>query len=253
MFDAKLLLSDLKNKLSSDMNIICTVAGKITGTMEFSGIASITDANIIFYSVHKDTMSYNLLDILTISCSHAGITIVTGNNTFIFEKIEMGDFEKFVKTLLVKTSPKEMRLEGNQSKTVVLKNNSLVIAKKKGLFNTEREKAIPINGIAGIEIKKPGPLIVGYIQFQTAGSIVAGSSYTYTGGAFSAVNDENSVVFSDMQNYEMALKIKQYIEGFNTKGTENTDNLLKLKQLLDAEAISLDEYNNKKREILNRL
>ena len=50
-------------------------------------------------------------------------------------------------------------------------------------------------------------MIVGFIQFSIAGGQVENSSYKTSGVAFDAVSDENSIVFTGTQSYEIALKI----------------------------------------------
>ena len=94
---------------------------------------------------------------------------------------------------------------------------------KKGMiFASKRDKTIPIRNIASVEVKKPGSLVAGFIQFGIAGAHARDSSFTFTGGTFGAAQDENSVVFGGMASYRVALQIKEYIENFREDGPVGT-------------------------------
>jgi hypothetical protein len=116
----------------------------------------------------------------------------------------------------VKAAPpaRRLALAGIDGKSVLVDQGIITISKKKGMFNAARDKSIPIKNVTSVEVKKPGAFIVGFIQFSIAGGIARNSSYTITGGAFDAVQDENSVAFRDKRGYEDALAIKGYIEQY---------------------------------------
>ncbi len=151
----------------------------------------------------------------------------------------------------------QLVLEGRQGKSVIVDGNTVKINKKARLFATQREKVLPIKGITSVEVKKPGPFIVGFIQFSVAGGKSRDSSFKISGGAFDAVQDENSVVFAGDDEYEVALKIKNYIENYaQTNGQDNpsapsvADEIVKLKRLMDEGILTKEEFESKKKQLL---
>jgi hypothetical protein len=107
----------------------------------------------------------------------------------------------------------ELVLSGRQGKTLTVMGD-LIRIEKQGLLTGKREKTILIRNITSVEVKKPGGF-VGFIQFSIAGGKARDSSYTLTGGAIDAVKDENSVVFNGSEKYEVALKVKAYVEAWS--------------------------------------
>lgn len=104
----------------------------------------------------------------------------------------------------------------------------------------KREKTLPIRNISSVEVKKPGSITSGFIQFSIAGGAVRDSSFTLTGGAFDAAKDENSVLFIGTESYEIAIKIKEYVENYREapssatgSNSSSADEILKLKNLMD--------------------
>ena len=149
-------------------------------------------------------------------------------------------------------------LEGLQGKSVIVDGNNIRIIKKGGIFSAQREKTLPIRNISSIEVKKPGSITSGFIQFSIAGGVSRDSSYKFTGGAFDAAQDENSILFIGAPNYEIALQIKTHIE-FASETAASTsqttafsaaDEILKLKSLLDAGILTQDEFDAKKKQLL---
>lgn len=114
------------------------------------------------------------------------------------------------------------------------------------------KKTIPISQIVAVEVKKPG-MLNGYIYFQTIGSTGTRSIAT------DIMADDNSVIFNSKGKYEIALQIKQFIEAqMNAPKTtiiQNnvsvSDEILKLKNLLDVGAITQEEFDAKKKQLLN--
>ena len=122
------------------------------------------------------------------------------------------------------------------------------------------DKTVMINQISGVQIKKVG-LARGYIQFIMAGTKEAKS------GIIGGKIDEN-IVYSDSffknknnqinSNFE---EIKKYIEEFNSNQNGNTtiiqnvkspaEQVKELKELLDMGVISQEEFDKKKKELLN--
>jgi hypothetical protein len=104
----------------------------------------------------------------------------------------------------------EITLKGKQGKTVIVAGDVVRIVKE-GFFAGRNERTLPIRNISSVEVKKPGGF-TGFVQFSIAGGAVRDRSYTMTGGAFDAVQDENSVLFTGDAEYQLALRIKNYIE-----------------------------------------
>ncbi|MDR1316034.1 MAG: DUF4429 domain-containing protein [Spirochaetales bacterium] len=118
----------------------------------------------------------------------------------------------------------------------------------KGLQGT---KTIPFSSITAIQFKKSG-LVSGYIQFTLHGGKES------TGGAFAAATDENSFMFSG-QN-EMAEKVRDYIEervqaikalpAAGSDAVSKADEIRKYKALADDGIISMEEFEQKKKQLL---
>jgi len=149
-------------------------------------------------------------------------------------------------------------LQGNQGKTLRVDGDVIRISRAAGAFVAAREKTLPIAQVTSVEIKKPGSFVVGFIQFSIAGGAARNSSYTLTGGAFDAVQDENSVVFVGEPNYQIALTIKTYIEKWSAQRASGdrpptasaADEIRKLKSLLDDGILTQEEFDAKKRQLL---
>ncbi len=115
-------------------------------------------------------------------------------------------------------------------------------------------KTIPMSTIQNIQFKEAGSLFNGYIQFGILGGIEKQN------GLSGAVNDENSIIFLESGNAK-ALEIKDYIEkailsrgnAVNPSTANNlfvADEIMKLKQLLDMEVLTQDEFNMQKKRLL---
>lgn len=140
-------------------------------------------------------------------------------------------------------------------KTTVTIENGFIKISRRGLQNRINngggDKNILISSLSGVQIKKPG-FTTGYIQFIFSGS-------KDSTGSFSAVKDENTVIFNKPE-YDQALELRDYVEEFmNQPSTSQTaatsisiaDELLKLKQLLDAGVLSQEEFDTQKTKLLN--
>lgn len=119
------------------------------------------------------------------------------------------------------------------------------------------EKTIPFSQVVAVQVKKPG-LMNGYIYFQTVGA-------TGTRGTIQDIStDDNSIVFNGKDKYQMALQIKTYVENAQRSSYVNpvpqvsapvenasaADEILKLKNLLDMGAITQEEFEAKKSQLL---
>jgi len=152
----------------------------------------------------------------------------------------------------------KLELRGNSKRSVIVEGSNVRIIKSAGLLSSAREKTIPIRQITSVEVKKPGVVYVGFIQFSIAGGVARDSTLSLTGGTFSAAQDENSVLFTGQENYEIALKIKDYIEKYSealsqtqsTTSVSVADEISKLKRLLDDGVLTEAEYNKQKQQLL---
>ena len=152
-----------------------------------------------------------------------------------------------------------LELHGKQGKSVIIEGANVRIIKAGGMFAAPREKTLPIRNITSVEVKKPGSFIAGFLQFSIAGGIPRNSSYTVTGGAYGAAQDENSIVFSDQESYEVAIKIKEYIQNYYDSGDISTvkttvsvaEEIRKLKSLVDEGILTEEEFTKKKQQLLD--
>lgn len=111
------------------------------------------------------------------------------------------------------------------------------------------QKDIYFDSITSIQIKKPG-LSVGFIQFSLPGGIESRR------GVSNALADENTVGFFDMDSYEKALRVKEYIESHRvrpspvTGRTSPVEELEKLAALRQQGALTDAEFETMKKRIL---
>lgn len=120
----------------------------------------------------------------------------------------------------------------------------------KGLKGT---KTIPFGSITGIQLKEAGAVISGYIQFTIPGGNES------KGGVFSAASDENTFMFAEKKNNELAIKIKEYIESAVLKlrapqatvsTTSLSDELQKLAKLREQGILSDEEFQSAKKRLI---
>lgn len=152
---------------------------------------------------------------------------------------------------------KEYQFKGAGKTTVTLDGNFLRI-KRKGFLNfanhgMDGEKTFDIHNISGVQMKEAGSLTSGYIQFILLGSRES------KGGLMAATKDENTVMFIKKEQ-KMAEEIKAYVENFlvnKNKPTrapmaqsDTTEEIRKYKALLDDGIISEDEFQQKKKQLL---
>lgn len=115
------------------------------------------------------------------------------------------------------------------------------------------EKKIPYKSITALQYKPATSAVSGYIQLT-----ILGSTETRF-GVFGATQDSNSIMFIKKFS-SVADEIKQKLEEIinsNNKAQNTTsslsvaDEILKFKELLDSGIITDEEFNNKKRDLLN--
>lgn len=114
-------------------------------------------------------------------------------------------------------------------------------------------KTIPISEIKSIQLKLAG-FSIGYIQFGIGGSIEGKA------GLNQAVRDENTITFNTLNNLK-AEEIKKYLENLILNknapqptiisSSSNADEIKKYKELLDMGAITEEEFDQKKKQLLN--
>lgn len=140
-------------------------------------------------------------------------------------------------------------------KTIIKLNNESLTICRKGFLNFSNmglkgDKTISFRNISAIQLKKPG-LTNGYIQFTILGGRESRA------GIFAATKDENTIMFS-RKYYTDMLNLKKFIEyqqksifdNTNSVQTSPADEVLKLKELLDQNIITSEEFELKKKELL---
>ncbi|MBS7577629.1 MULTISPECIES: SHOCT domain-containing protein [unclassified Enterococcus] len=150
---------------------------------------------------------------------------------------------------------KEYIFKSNAKAYIKILDDKIIITKK-GLLNAinqglKGEKTIFIKNISAIQVKKNG-LTTGYLQFSLIGG---GES---KGGVTAAVKDENTILFNNKKEYNQALEIKEYIENLISVGEHHIsqeksipEQLKEYKELADIGIITKEEFDLKKKELLN--
>lgn len=153
---------------------------------------------------------------------------------------------------------KEYVIKSPNKVTIKLTDRAITIARK-GLINLANhglkgDKTIPLKNITSVQIKKPG-FTNGYIQFGILGGIES------KGGVFAATQDENTIMFAK-KHYEGMMELKEYIDSYICDDSSTTvvntpaekspfEKIKELKELLDMEIITQEEFDVKKKELLN--
>lgn len=144
-------------------------------------------------------------------------------------------------------------------KTTVTITDDYVQLDLKGLnnimsFGGKISKKIFLNQFSGVQIKNPG-LTNGFLQF-----IFSGSNES-KGKINDAIKDENTILFSKSE-LPMALEIQRVIEESISKNksysnsqtsSNSVEKLKELKYLLDSDLISFEEFEAKKKKIIEDL
>ena len=150
------------------------------------------------------------------------------------------------------------RAEGHLGCIVVLPGK-VVIQRGSGLGSLffhgfKGDKELYISKISSIQLKKPGTITSGYIQFELSGGSSSQS------GLFGATDDENTVLFRN-EHAAAIYYVKEIIEGMMLKPQSEpaapavqtaspAQQLKEWKDLLDTGVISKAEFLEKKKEIL---
>ncbi|MCY7683278.1 SHOCT domain-containing protein [Bacillus velezensis] len=136
--------------------------------------------------------------------------------------------------------------------SITVSRSKVIIKHKRGTYHGGKEKEIQIKSISAVEMKKPGKILAGYISFIFSGSKEASGKWV-----IDAAKNENTLMIGKKQ-YPDFLKCKelidQYIEEAQSSsaaaGPSDADELMKWAALKDSGAITEEEYEVKKREIL---
>ena len=141
---------------------------------------------------------------------------------------------------------------------IIINNDSITISRSgfmaKMKYGHTGERTFMIDQISAVELKEAG-LIMGHIQFIIAGTI-AKKQPLFASQKDRA--DDNTVMFSNKNLNAVAREIKEYIENYKSNANSNNANVQsaaaqvkELKELLDMGAISQEEFDKKKKELLN--
>lgn len=129
---------------------------------------------------------------------------------------------------------------------------TVTIEHKKGTYHGGKVKEIRIKSISGIETREPGAIMAGYISFMFSGGKEAGGY-----GRIDAAKNENTVMVK--KEFKQALECKALVEKYMNEihtapaqvaVASEADELAKWVALRDSGAITEEEYNTKKHQIL---
>lgn len=120
----------------------------------------------------------------------------------------------------------------------------------KGIKGT---KEIPFHSIVAVQFKEAGAVFSGYIQFTIPGGNES------KGGIFNATKDENTFMFAEKKNNDLAIEIKTYIDSAvrksktqqtNLPTTNLSDELQKLAGLKEQGILSDEEFQAAKKRLI---
>ena len=181
-------------------------------------------------------------------CTNCGLSVAKTND---FENNIKG--KKFV-----------FKVMGEGKATIEVNENSITISRPGAISKFTHgfvgDKTIMLNQITSVQFKKSTAFTTGFLQFIVPGTVEAKKRKL-----LERVKDENIVYFKDPWGHyanenRVAQSIKEYIENYNFKQNQpqqiinknsNLDEIKKLKELLDMKAISEEEFDKKKKELLN--
>jgi hypothetical protein len=153
---------------------------------------------------------------------------------------------------VIKTE-KSLKADGENGQ-IEIKDNKIIISRR-GItafliYGFAGEKEILIDNITAVQYKKAGRYTGGYIQFTFKGCLEAKR------GIREATKDENSIVFNRSQEKKFQYikdEINKRILSNNQpiKTISNLDELEKLAHLRDKGIVTEEEFNLKKKELLN--
>ncbi|MFT0800330.1 SHOCT domain-containing protein [Bacillus swezeyi] len=202
------------------------------------------------------------------------IDIKTYDEEFTLSNITEGDQQAFGKHVESKIAGNEEKYLNQQenlkkdikeyyfksNKTTVTLDDDYVRVARKGVINAinrgfSGEKSYRLSELSGVQIKKPGLVTSGYFQFLTPAA-------NETKGLWDATQDDNTFNFTASE-LPMAQELQKQIEKRQStpvkpsepaapiSNTSAADELKKYKELLDMDAITQEEYDTKKKQLLN--
>lgn len=161
----------------------------------------------------------------------------------------------------------DLLLKGRNGTVKVEKN--VVVISREGIMgflasgvHSQGEKRIPIKSIVSVELGKEPSFMSGisYIRFATAGDEEKRTPFNpnmpFTNRAGQVFNDPNTVQISNTEQYEIAVKIRDYIENYQgdsgnvVQQVSGADEIQKYKKLLDDGIITQEEFDAKKKQLL---
>ncbi len=108
------------------------------------------------------------------------------------------------------------------------------------------DKTIYYNDLTAVQFKKAGR-IAGHIQFSLLGGRES------VGGVFAAFLDENTVTINSKENdtaEKMVACIQEKIKETRSTAVSSADEIMKLKKLMDMGVITQEEFDTKKKQLL---
>lgn len=153
------------------------------------------------------------------------------------------------------------KIDGNMGKTLIVYENRCVISVTStgksflfgGLTNATRgDKEIYFTDITSVQFKNLG-MTTGYLQFEYPGShsfnnFTSENSFTFSATIGTAKYSKLKEIMPQVYEYIQA-KIKE-VKSNTQNNTSSADEIKKYKELLDMGAITQEEFDLKKKELL---
>lgn len=150
-------------------------------------------------------------------------------------------------------------IKGTQGKLLKVYEDKCIIVTKPGIGSfvvgngSDGEKVIYYSDVVGVQFKKTG-LQIGYLQLETSSGIMNNIDDNFFNENSFAYN---SATVSNEKMEEVKNYILQRIEIYKNKGMSKTealspaDEILKYKKLCDEGIITQEEFEKKKKQLLN--
>ncbi|MDD4422868.1 MAG: SHOCT domain-containing protein [Eubacteriales bacterium] len=135
--------------------------------------------------------------------------------------------------------------------TLYIKGTNLIVATKRS------EETFPLSKIQSFELKEPGALSPGRIIFRTAQAATAGINLGFGIGA--SLGAEKSFFYAKSER-DIAIQLRDYITGYDEKDSNKehgkgvvsvVEEIRGLKTLVDEGILTQDEFEAKKKQLLN--
>lgn len=150
----------------------------------------------------------------------------------------------------------KFELEGYKGTLKVYDDRVEINKSGSGFFRTATSKMLPIANITSVSVTPSTVWARGYIEFTVPGG-------KDSKNIEQAMNNENAVLLKAVNQNDVAMKIKAYIEELILNRANNVggatviqqaaspaEELKKFKELLDAGIITQEEFDAKKKQIL---